>query len=56
VPQVAAYGADRRRRCTLANEAVWWTWRFATEGNRFPDGMPLQLCDLSIWVTIVALF
>ncbi|HWR54741.1 MAG TPA: TIGR02206 family membrane protein [Bryobacteraceae bacterium] len=40
----------------LANEAVWWTWRFATEGSRFPEGLPLQLCDLSIWAAIVALF
>jgi hypothetical integral membrane protein (TIGR02206 family) len=51
----------RAARVTVAaalglNEAAWWTWRFSREGNRFPEGMPLQLCDFTIWLTIFTLF
>ncbi len=39
----------------LANEASWWVYRLRTEGFRFPEGLPLQLSDLVIWLTIAAL-
>ncbi len=52
--------AARRMRFAAAiflavNEIAWWIWRYSTEGNRFPEGLPLQLCDLSIWLTVVCL-
>lgn len=37
------------------NEAVWWIWRIAHEGIS-RTALPLQLCDLAIWVTVAALF
>jgi hypothetical integral membrane protein (TIGR02206 family) len=40
----------------LVNESVWWAYRLRTEGLAFPEGLPLQLSDLVIWLTIFTLF
>jgi len=36
------------------NEFIWWIFRYSHEGLRFPFNLPLQLCDLSLWVTVLA--
>jgi hypothetical integral membrane protein (TIGR02206 family) len=41
--------------CLVVNEIVWCTYRLRREGIRFPEGLPLQLSDLTIWLSIVAL-
>jgi hypothetical integral membrane protein (TIGR02206 family) len=36
-----------------ANEIGWYSYRLATEGLRL-DGLPLNLCDLTLWLTVAA--
>ena len=53
--------AARAIRYSLAtflaiNEVIWYVFRIRTEGFRFPEALPLNLCDVMLWVTVAAAF
>ncbi|MBL8217719.1 MAG: TIGR02206 family membrane protein [Bryobacterales bacterium] len=59
---VARADRIRARRISLslavilsANEIIWYSYRYSTEGVRFPEGLPLQLCDAMVWISVAAL-
>ena len=37
-----------------ANELIWWVYRYSHEGFHFPRNLPLQLCDVTVWMTVIA--
>jgi len=51
-PRAAAWSISA---VLAAGETTWYVYRIKVEGFQFPDGIPLQLCDLTVWLTAFTL-
>ena len=38
-----------------ADGLIWYAYRYYVQGVRFPELLPLELCDASFWLTVAAL-
>jgi hypothetical integral membrane protein (TIGR02206 family) len=52
--------SGRRTRLILGygltvNELIWWAFRYSHEGVHLAN-LPLQLCDITLWATVLACF
>lgn len=39
----------------LVNELIWYWFKAQTKSWQFPGTLPLQLCDLILWMTVLAM-
>jgi len=55
-PQQAKYHRWTLGGLLLVNELIYYGYKFSKHWFQFPTGLPLQLCDLIIWLTVMAAF
>lgn len=60
---IARKSPEWRRRLPLilcailaGNELVWYSFVVRTYGFHFPGGLPLDLCAVMVWLTVLAVF